>query len=197
MFDTVSNLARLWHAARMLSRHDALMPKEMRDRLPPSARAARIVLGLGQIRSNAPPGIRLALALERLGPAYIKLGQMLATRPDIVGEDVAVALEHLQDRLPPFPNDVARAAIEKGLGRPISEMFLSLDPPIAAASIAQVHPAVTSGESAAPGHRENLPARPGQFGAVRAHRGTLVYGSAPVAFHGAGADPGRQRGAGA
>ena len=144
MFQTLSNLARLWHAARVLSRHDALMPKEMRERLPASARAARIVLGLGQIRNNAPPGIRLALALERLGPAYIKLGQMLATRPDIVGEDVAAALEHLQDRLPPFPNDVARAEIEKGLGRPISEMFLSLDPPIAAASIAQVHPAITS-----------------------------------------------------
>ena len=95
-------------------------------------------------RRPAPPGLRLAHALERLGPAYIKLGQMLATRPDIVGEDVARALEHLQDRLPPFPDDVARAAIADSLGRPVDKLFSAFGAPVAAASIAQVHRATTT-----------------------------------------------------
>ena len=90
------------------------------------------------------PPARLALMLERAGPAYIKLGQMLATRPDIVGEDVARAMEHLQDRLPPFPEAAARRVIEKEFGRPVEALFSHFGGPIAAASIAQVHKAVTS-----------------------------------------------------
>ena len=90
-------------------------------------------------------GARLAQALERLGPAYIKLGQMLATRPDIVGEEVADALEHLQDRLPPFPDAAARAVIAQSIRPAGGSAVLRLSaPPIAAASIAQVHRAVTS-----------------------------------------------------
>ncbi len=88
-------------------------------------------------------GTRLAATLERLGPAYIKLGQMLATRPDIVGEDVASALEHLQDRLPPFSEDAARKVIAKSLGRPVETLFSRFGAPVAAASIAQVHRATT------------------------------------------------------
>jgi ubiquinone biosynthesis protein len=89
-------------------------------------------------------GAALARALERLGPAYIKLGQMLATRPDIVGEDVATALEHLQDRLPPFPQAAARARLERAFGRPMEQLYIGLDPAVAAASIAQVHRATTT-----------------------------------------------------
>ena len=89
-------------------------------------------------------GARLAQALERLGPGYIKLGQMLATRPDIVGVAVADALEHLQDRLPPFPDDAARAVIVKSFSKPVESLFVSLGAPVAAASIAQVHRAVTT-----------------------------------------------------
>ncbi|MDB5739356.1 MAG: ubiquinone biosynthesis protein UbiB, partial [Alphaproteobacteria bacterium] len=70
-------------------------------------------------------GIRLGDALKKLGPAYIKLGQMLATRPDIVGEKVATSLEHLQDRLPPFPDDQARAEIARAFGRPVEALFSS------------------------------------------------------------------------
>jgi ubiquinone biosynthesis protein len=139
-----SSLLRLWQSARLLARHDALLPGEYRARLPFGARAARTVLGIGRVRESGPPGVRLAHALERLGPAYIKLGQMLATRPDIVGEDVARALEHLQDRLPPFPDAEARAAITDSLGRPVEHLFSVFGAPVAAASIAQVHRATTS-----------------------------------------------------
>jgi ubiquinone biosynthesis protein len=91
-------------------------------------------------------GIRLGDALKKLGPAYIKLGQMLATRPDIVGEKVATSLEHLQDRLPPFPDDQARAEIVRAFGKPVEALFSSFGAALAAASIAQVHRAQTSDE---------------------------------------------------
>src|SRR3954464_4323380 len=107
--------------------------------------ACVLALPVMALRGRKPgAGPQLAIALERLGPAYIKLGQMLATRPDIVGEDVASALEHLQDRLPPFGQDQARAVVELGLGRPLNALFDDFGPPIAAASIAQVHRALTS-----------------------------------------------------
>jgi ubiquinone biosynthesis protein len=89
-------------------------------------------------------GPRLAHALERLGPAYIKLGQMLATRPDIVGAQAAAGLAHLQDRLPPFSSEVAKAEVAAALGRPMAELFVSFTGPSAAASIAQVHRATTT-----------------------------------------------------
>jgi len=89
-------------------------------------------------------GARLSQALEKLGPAYIKLGQMLATRPDIVGAEMARALEHLQDRLPPFSESQARAEIADAFGKPVETLFSSFGAPLAAASIAQVHRAQTS-----------------------------------------------------
>jgi len=136
---------RLWHAARVLARNDALFPKEYEALLPPSARLARRLLGSGRAKNDtAPPGVRLARALESLGPAYIKLGQVLATRPDIVGDDVATALEQLQDRLPPFPTAQARAVIADSLDRPVDSLFTALSEPIAAASIAQVHDGLTA-----------------------------------------------------
>src|SRR3954465_11117330 len=82
---------------------------------------------------------RLSRALARLGPAYLKLGQFLATRPDVVGVIMARDLEALQDRLPPFPHAEAGGVIATALERPISQLFTSLGPPVAAASIAQVH----------------------------------------------------------
>jgi ubiquinone biosynthesis protein len=140
-----ASLLRLWRSARLLSRYDALLPGEYHALLPFRARVARVILGLGRVREIGPPGMRLAHALERLGPAYIKLGQMLATRPDIVGEEVARALEHLQDRLPPFSDTAARTAVGDSLGQPVESLFSFFGPSIAAASIAQVHRATTSG----------------------------------------------------
>jgi ubiquinone biosynthesis protein len=84
---------------------------------------------------------RLADAVARLGPSYVKLGQFLATRPDVVGNDIAVDLAMLQDKMETFPKEQAVALIESSLGRPVGELFTSLGEPVAAASIAQVHPA--------------------------------------------------------
>jgi ubiquinone biosynthesis protein len=93
---------------------------------------------------RADAGAQLSVALEKLGPAYIKLGQMLATRPDIVGPQMASALEHLQDRLPPFSETEARAEIIRAFGKPVEALFSSFGTAMAAASIAQVHRAQTS-----------------------------------------------------
>jgi ubiquinone biosynthesis protein len=140
-----SDYRRLWHAARVLARHDALFPKEYEALLPSWARLARRLLGSGRVKDDpAPPGVRLARALESLGPAYIKLGQVLATRPDVVGDEVADALEQLQDRLPPFPTEEARKVIAKALDRPVDALFGALSEPVAAASIAQVHEGQTA-----------------------------------------------------
>ncbi len=83
-----------------------------------------------------PPATR---ALTALGPAYIKFGQILSTRPDLVGDELAVQLRVLQDKLPPFPNDVAMKMIEEDLGLPVDQVFSEFSAPVAAASIAQVH----------------------------------------------------------
>ncbi|MFX0546867.1 2-polyprenylphenol 6-hydroxylase [Roseovarius sp. S1116L3] len=85
-----------------------------------------------------PPAPR---ALTALGPAYIKFGQILSTRPDLVGPDLAQQMRILQDKLPPFPVETAMAAIESELGAPVEDLFDDFSPPVAAASIAQVHKA--------------------------------------------------------
>jgi ubiquinone biosynthesis protein len=85
---------------------------------------------------------RLADAVERLGPSYVKLGQFLATRPDVVGAEIATDLANLQDRMETFPTTQAEAVISASLGRSVvGDLYTRFDPPVAAASIAQVHPA--------------------------------------------------------
>lgn len=138
------NFWRVWKMARTLARHDALFPREYMDLMPSRVRLLRRLLGSGRLENGGTPGHRLARALESLGPAYIKLGQILATRPDLVGSDVALELEGLQDRLPPFPSEDARAQIAVSLGKPVETLFARFGEPVAAASIAQVHEAQTS-----------------------------------------------------
>ena len=113
------------------------------DGMPPLARTGKAVAGLFERRKAARVGRgdNLARAIERLGPSYVKMGQFLATRPDVVGAEIAVELSALQDRMATFPKEAAVATVEGSLGRSLSDLYVSFGDPIAAASIAQVHPA--------------------------------------------------------
>jgi ubiquinone biosynthesis protein len=95
-----------------------------------------------QRSAGATRGARLRLALEELGPVFVKFGQALSTRRDLLPADIVDELAKLKDRVPPFPGEIARSMLEKIYGRPLSEVFSSFDiTPLAAASIAQVHAA--------------------------------------------------------
>ena len=108
----------------------------------PWVRALVRVLTVGR-RLDAPRGERLRLGLERLGPVFVKFAQVLSTRRDLLPADLADELAKLQDRVPPFPAEAARAIVEKAFGQPIDAIFRSFDTaPVASASIAQVHFAV-------------------------------------------------------
>jgi ubiquinone biosynthesis protein len=99
----------------------------------------RRIISVGR-KLDAPRGQRLREALERLGPIFVKFGQMLSTRRDLIPADVADELARLQDRVPPFPGEESVKLIEKALGKPISAVFKQFDvQPVASASIAQVH----------------------------------------------------------
>ena len=109
---------------------------------PPALRALARVLGWpfqGLGLKGAPAQPPIPRALTALGPAYIKFGQLLSTRPDIVGDDLARQLTVLQDKLPPFSEVEARTAIEREFGFAADEIFADFGPPVAAASLAQVH----------------------------------------------------------
>jgi ubiquinone biosynthesis protein len=91
---------------------------------------------------NLPRGARIRLALEDLGPIFVKFGQMLSTRRDLLPDDIALELTRLQDRVPPFPGEQARAIIERSYGQPLETVFVAFNTqPLASASIAQVHTA--------------------------------------------------------
>ncbi len=125
-----------------LARHDALFGLEAVGAPGWVLFTPRMVARRSKLRR----GVRLANAMQALGPSFIKAGQALSTRADLIGEDIAADLTILQDKLPPFSSKAAKAMIEEQLGAAISELFASFeDDAHAAASIAQVHFAVTKG----------------------------------------------------
>jgi ubiquinone biosynthesis protein len=141
---TPRHLMRLGEIVLTLARYDALFPLEQVAGLAFLVRLMRLVRRRGRARAQLRPGQRLAAALQALGPSFIKLGQGLSLRADLLGEAIASDLALLQDRLPPFPGAEARAVIESELDAPLEALFRSFDETaIAAASIAQVHLAVT------------------------------------------------------
>ncbi len=135
-------LFRLAQAGFVLAREGAFSIVEIED-LPPGAalgvRFARLFERRRARREDR--GQRISAALNRLGPSYVKLGQFMATRADVVGQDVADALGKLRDEIEPFGEAAARASIAHHLGRPVDAIFANFSPPVAAASIAQVHKA--------------------------------------------------------
>ena len=138
------NIWRLIRTGATLERTGAMNVVLDAFKAPPSLRIVAKVLGVpfmwlgykGDL--TQPPATR---ALTALGPAYIKFGQILSTRPDVVGDELAAQLRVLQDKLPPFPVAEARAMVEQELGIEVDTLFSSFSEPVAAASIAQVHKA--------------------------------------------------------
>jgi len=141
MLRALRNSWRLLRVALSFARHDALFPLEILGIAPALIAWARLFAR----RDPRRPGERLAAALQEMGPSFIKLGQALSTRADLLSEEVATDLAKLQDQLPAFPGPEARRTIELELGKPIEALFSAFeDTPIAAASIAQVHFATTT-----------------------------------------------------
>ena len=139
MISVLADYARLARAGWTLARHDALIPREFAHLAPAPIRLLGAASRIGAKGASLRPGERLANAFERLGPAYVKLGQFMATRPDIIGFELADDLGRLQDKMPPFSDAAARREIEKAFGKPVEDLFDAFSAPIAAASIAQAH----------------------------------------------------------
>jgi ubiquinone biosynthesis protein len=142
VISSLTHISRLARAAFVFAREGVFGIIDPSP-LPPPAQAAIRAARLIE-RRGSKSGARLSRALTRLGPTYVKLGQFLATRPDVVGVAMARDLESLQDRLPPFPQNQAIAVVETGLEKPISSVFSHFGESVAAASIAQVHRAEIS-----------------------------------------------------
>jgi len=132
-----TRLAKILHIVGRY-RLDEFVDAEQLTALP------RFALGIAPWRlyrtPDLPRGVRLRRAIEELGPVFIKFGQMLSTRRDLLPEDIADELAKLQDNVPPFPQEQSIAIIETALGKPVSELFASFEnTPMASASVAQVH----------------------------------------------------------
>ncbi|MEM7729351.1 MAG: AarF/UbiB family protein [Pseudomonadota bacterium] len=142
---------RLLRTGWVLVRHDALVPKEYEPFVPGPVRAVAAVSRFFSKRDRDDnPGARFANALEKLGPAYIKFGQVLSTRGDMFDPVFAEGLSRLKDKVPPFPMETAEAMLADDWGEPWRNRLSTLSEPVAAASVAQVHKAtLPTGETVA------------------------------------------------
>ena len=138
MIAALYHLLRLTRAGFVFAREGVFALVDTRP-LPLPAKAAVALARLIERPSAKSGENRLAAALTRLGPTYVKLGQFLATRPDVVGTAIARDLESLQDKMAPFPQGEAEAAVAAAFDKPLSALYASFGPAVAAASIAQVH----------------------------------------------------------
>jgi len=143
--NAIANMARLTKAGATLAWSGARVLPEHANLPGPLAMFGRVTAPLRKNGAAAGNQARLSKALTSLGPSYIKLGQFLATRDDIIGRELARDLATLQDRLPPFSQSEAVLAVESALDAPIDTLFAEFGPPVAAASIAQVHKAKVRG----------------------------------------------------
>ncbi|MEM9356462.1 MAG: 2-polyprenylphenol 6-hydroxylase [Pseudomonadota bacterium] len=145
MLNAITSMFRLARAGIVLAQHGVrFVPKGMKAPFVLHlARALTLPIRIlsWPFRIGQPRDSRVSRALSRLGPSYIKLGQFLATRGDLISPDLAADLRNLQDRQPPFSMREARRAIEDALGGKLEDHFVHFGPPLAAASIAQVHKA--------------------------------------------------------
>lgn len=134
---------RVVHIAWVLARH-GLDEVLLATHLFRSIRFLRYLspFWLASLGRRPPRGVRIRRAFEDLGPIYVKFGQILSTRRDLLPDDIAEELAKLQDQVPPFPGEQARTIVEKALGAPVAELFAEFDVnPLASASVAQVHAA--------------------------------------------------------
>lgn len=137
-----THIWRLLKWGRTLARHGALSGIERDPLTPPQIRR---MIRIARFGARVPKQPAYADAFQAIGPAAIKLGQTLATRPDLVGDEATHDLMRLQDRLPPVPFAQIEEVIARSFDRPMDQLFSSIEPePVGAASIAQVHKAVTS-----------------------------------------------------
>ena len=138
MISALSHLTRLARAGFVFAREGVFALVDTRP-LPLPAKTAIALARLIERPTAKDGSSRLAAALTKLGPTYVKLGQFLATRPDVVGRAIARDLESLQDKMAPFPQSEAEAVVAAAFGKPVADVYASFGPAVAAASIAQVH----------------------------------------------------------
>ena len=185
MISSVIHLSRLARAGFVFAREGVLGLVDPAP-LPPSARLGLKIARLFERKTAEGASVRLSAALTRLGPTYVKLGQFLATRADVVGPALARDLESLQDKMAPFPQSEAEAQVTAALGKPLREAYASFGPAVAAASIAQVHRAEVDG----PGGRTPVAVkvlRPGIERQLRQDLDTLYFAARSGERHSADA----------